>query len=357
MATIRCLPVIFLAIFCTTYCAKYAPETLPKPAAGGQTPFYSPEEMYQDIFPITKANFTAKVLKSQDAWIILFHDGTSLKSWKTMAVKLRGIVWVGAIHRSEQEDLLNMINFDPKKNPAARVYPHGGRKIKEHYWQDVDNPNTASEVACDSIPDLTRSIDKNYLNEFFVESYRSKPSKFPTLILETSVKLSPIFKQAAYRTQKYFNFGVLFNPTSEDFQAIGAEGLFMDVPGVLALVQDSKARRSVEEPPQIHALPYNSQNLGKLTYIHLIQFLVAVNRDYRYTLMGNSMDNNKTIVEMEDVLAYESKRFRILRGEEMNRVMEGKKEKLNAKKMKERRRKEKQESIEIPSDPYLKEEL
>jgi hypothetical protein len=80
---------------------------------------------------------------------------------------------------------LSFQNFDPKKNPAARVYPHGGRKIKEHYWEDVDNPNSASEIACNSIPDLTQTIDKKYLNDFFVESYRSKPSKFPTLILES----------------------------------------------------------------------------------------------------------------------------------------------------------------------------
>jgi hypothetical protein len=110
MATILCLAALFVALLLsTTNCAKYAPETLPKAAYGGQTPFYTPEEMYIDIFPLTRGNFTAKVLKSKDPWIILFHDGTSLKSWKTMAVKLRGIVWVGAIHRSEQEDLLGRI--------------------------------------------------------------------------------------------------------------------------------------------------------------------------------------------------------------------------------------------------------
>lgn len=131
----------------------------------------------------------------------------------------------------------------------------------------------------------------------------------------------------------------------------------MDIPGVLALVQDPNIKRKRGEPPAIHALPYNSQTLGKLTYIHLLQFLVAVNRDYRYTLMGNNMDNNQTIVEMEDVIKEEAKRFRIIRGEEMKKLMEEKENEKREKRKKDRRKKEKQESVEIPSDPYIKQEL
>jgi hypothetical protein len=71
---------------------------------------FDPEEQFLDIFPLTEDNFTSSVLRSRDAWIVLFHHGQLKKTWKSMAVNLRGVVSVGMVDARDQADLLeNMV--------------------------------------------------------------------------------------------------------------------------------------------------------------------------------------------------------------------------------------------------------
>ena len=74
-----------------------------------QTPALNAEEMYQDIFPLTRENFTEKVLRNKDPWIVIFHDGSMDRAWKTMATHLRGLCWIGMIDTRDSESLLKEI--------------------------------------------------------------------------------------------------------------------------------------------------------------------------------------------------------------------------------------------------------
>lgn len=67
---------------------------------------FEPEERFLDIFPLSSDNFTDSVMKSPDAWIVIFHSGQLKKSWKSMAVNLRGVVWVGMVDTRYETDLL-----------------------------------------------------------------------------------------------------------------------------------------------------------------------------------------------------------------------------------------------------------
>ena len=71
-----------------------------------QTPALNPEEMYQDIFPLTREKFTEIVLRNKDPWIVIFHDGSMDRAWKTMATHLRGLCWIGIVDTRHSELLL-----------------------------------------------------------------------------------------------------------------------------------------------------------------------------------------------------------------------------------------------------------
>ena len=73
------------------------------------TTAFSPDEMYRDILPLTSRNFTKKVLKSKETWIIIFHNGMLTRSWKRMAVAMRGQVWHGMIDRSKEKRLIERL--------------------------------------------------------------------------------------------------------------------------------------------------------------------------------------------------------------------------------------------------------
>lgn len=74
-----------------------------------QTPAFTPDQTYMDIFTLTKDNFTQEVLKSPDPWVILFHQGILERVWKDLAVGLRGVVWVGMVDTEAEGDLLQQI--------------------------------------------------------------------------------------------------------------------------------------------------------------------------------------------------------------------------------------------------------
>ena len=77
-----------------------------------QTPVLKPEEMYRDMFPLTRENFTEKVLRSKDPWIVIFHDGNMERAWKTMATHLRGLCWIGMVDvREEAKFLAELVRY------------------------------------------------------------------------------------------------------------------------------------------------------------------------------------------------------------------------------------------------------
>ena len=77
-----------------------------------QTPVLKPEEMYRDMFPLTRKNFTEKVLRSKDPWIVIFHDGNMERAWKTMATHLRGLCWIGMVDvREEAKFLAELVRY------------------------------------------------------------------------------------------------------------------------------------------------------------------------------------------------------------------------------------------------------
>ena len=74
-----------------------------------QSPAFDPEEKFQDMFPLTRENFTEKVLLNKDPWIVIFHDGSMERVWKTMATHLRGLCWIGMIDTRDSQTLLKEI--------------------------------------------------------------------------------------------------------------------------------------------------------------------------------------------------------------------------------------------------------
>lgn len=74
-----------------------------------QTPALKPEERYQDMFPLTADNFTTSVMRNRDPWIVIFHDGSVDREWKTMATQSRGTVWVGIIDVTKETELVKSL--------------------------------------------------------------------------------------------------------------------------------------------------------------------------------------------------------------------------------------------------------
>lgn len=74
-----------------------------------QTPALKPEERYQDMFPLTADNFTTTVMRNRDPWIVIFHDGSVDRQWKTMATQSRGTVWVGIVDVTRETELVKSL--------------------------------------------------------------------------------------------------------------------------------------------------------------------------------------------------------------------------------------------------------
>ena len=73
------------------------------------SPALTENEQYRDILHFTSSNFTDIVLKSKDPWILIFHDGSILKTWKTMSATLRGVMWFGLVHQKEEPKILKLL--------------------------------------------------------------------------------------------------------------------------------------------------------------------------------------------------------------------------------------------------------
>ncbi|KAK3091000.1 hypothetical protein FSP39_016378 [Pinctada imbricata] len=225
---------------------------------------FEPEEQFLDIFPLTKDNFTESVLKNKDPWIILFHSGTLARTWKTMAVNVRGVVWCGMIDIREEEELLKSMKYTPNHDPESRVYPHGPISIKKKEMDEVSTP----------VP----------------------------------------YKALSNRFSKYFNFGRMMQPTLEDYKVMGMQDYFLETPLLLVLVAEY-----LEDPhknPDVStmnmgfsAIQFNERKHGGMNYPNVLKFLFAINYKYRYRLPGDNQSDVKVVAEMEDIIEIEQKRF------------------------------------------------
>ncbi|KAL3869684.1 hypothetical protein ACJMK2_042346 [Sinanodonta woodiana] len=274
------------------------------------TASFTPHEMFQDLFPLTQSNFTEKVLHSPDPWVVVVHDGSLEKVWKTMAAGVRGIIWVGMIDKRTEQSLLQEIDFTESENSVARVYPYGAKSTKERKWKSASSPNEARALAVNSLPDRTYRIKDGNLRDFLIESFMSKPSKFPVLIVTDEQEALTLHKALAVRYEKYFIFGRIVKPGPDELQKLGLTKIYFEPPAIFVLLAQ-RDNKIVSDNFQFSTVQYDKLKMGEMNYTNIIQFLFAVNGQYRYLLPGTSLSDQKTEAEMEDILQIEGQRFQI----------------------------------------------
>lgn len=277
-----------------------------------QTYAFEPEERFLDIFPLTGENFTESVLKSSDAWIVIFHSGQMKKSWKSMAVNLRGVVWVGMVDTRSEADLLENMKYKVNHDPEARVYPHGPLSLKKKSWVNAKNPNEARLLAVDSIPDSSLKIKGKNLQEFLVDCFMSKPSRFPLILLTDETDTPVLYKAISHRFKRYFNAARIVRPTLDDYKFLGMEDSFFDTPLLFVLLPEVKEKKTKETQDMgFSAVVFETKKMGDLNYPNILRYLFGVNNSYRHTLPGENQSNLQEVAEMLDIVNIESKRFEV----------------------------------------------
>lgn len=275
----------------------------------GQDSPLSPNEKYLDIFPLTIDNFTENVMRNQDPWVVIFHEGSIPRAWKTMAVSLRGSAWFGMVDILSEAKLMKKIKYENSTDNLARVYPYGTPTKKKSQWKYVKNAEEARLSILECIPDTSLKIKGRDVQDFIFESFATSPSKFP-LVFFTNEEESPSFMRAlAVRFQKYFNFARFVMPTLEDIRSIGLQDEIVDLPSLYVLVTpDPGTTKEIS----FNAIEYRPTLMGAMNYPNILQFLFTINHQFRYQLQGDNKSRNKTIMNMEDIIEIEQKRFEIL---------------------------------------------
>ncbi|ESP05370.1 hypothetical protein LOTGIDRAFT_227992 [Lottia gigantea] len=268
---------------------------------------FEKHESFKDIFPLTQKNFTQKVLKSEDAWVVLFHSGTIKRGWKTMAVGVRGVISFGMVDINEQPELIGKLEYNIKDGKEARVYPYGSRSSKEQYMIETSNPNEAKTTALKSIPNYILDVKNMGIEDFIVDCLMSTPSRFPVIIFTEIKEIDPIYKVMAMKLETFFNFGHMINPSTSDLKQLGLEDVYIDIPTVMVLTTESD---NIEDP-QYNAIQYMKSAHGDLSYPNLLKFLVQINKRFRPKLPGVNFSDKKEYVEMSEVLDIESEKFEI----------------------------------------------
>lgn len=82
-----------------------------------------------------------------------------------------------------------------------------------------------------------------------------------------------------------------------------------DMPAILVLVPQNPG---MVESFSFNAVEYRIKTMGMMNYPNVLQFLFAVNNQYRHWLPGDNMSNIKEMSEMEDIIEIESNRFQVL---------------------------------------------
>lgn len=76
--------------------------------------------------------------------------------------------------------------YSADNDSDARVYKYGTQKTKLKSWRRVSDPNTARSTAVSSIPDTTLLLTSDDLEDFLIDSFMSKPSRFPAVFITGS---------------------------------------------------------------------------------------------------------------------------------------------------------------------------
>ena len=148
----------------------------------------------------------------------------------------------------------------------------------------------------------------------------------------------------AVRFQKYFNFARFVMPTLEDIRSIGLQDEIVDLPSLYVLVTpDPGTTKEIS----FNAIEYRPTIMGTMNYPNILQFLFTINHQFRYQLQGDNKSRNKTIMNMEDIIEIEQKRFEIL--------IRGKKQTVPIKKVEKMTEPEVEETV--PVSQHVKDEL
>ena len=104
------------------------------------------------------------------------------------------------------------------------------------------------------------------------------------------------------------------NPTLEDYKALGLEEYFLETPLLFVLI--AEVYEGAEDNPHatsnnfgFSAIQFDTKKHGPMNYPNVMQFLFAINYNFRYKLPGDNMSNDKEVAEMSDILEAEKKRF------------------------------------------------
>ena len=100
----------------------------------------------------------------------------------------------------------------------------------------------------------------------------------------------------------------MVKPSTRDLKQIGLDKVFLDLPALLVLVTKGDSEGT---QPKLSAIPFNRKSMGEMNYPNVMAFLFMVNRQFRHELPLENWSNNKSIIEMEDILKIESQRFDI----------------------------------------------
>ena len=73
--------------------------------------------------------------------------------------------------------------YDKEADSGSRVYPYGDRWKKEHRWKRAKTQNEARTMAVSSVPDITRKITGSDIENFLLDCFQAKPSKFPVYLI------------------------------------------------------------------------------------------------------------------------------------------------------------------------------
>lgn len=125
---------VLLLSFVICSCA-YGMETIVKTKhfdiPSQETPL-PPSEKFLDIFPLTTDNFTESVMKNKDPWVVIFHEGSIPRAWKTMAASLRGSAWFGMVDINSEEKLVKKIVCSLKELKLRLLLESGSVRPPNH---------------------------------------------------------------------------------------------------------------------------------------------------------------------------------------------------------------------------------
>lgn len=279
-----------------------------------QSSVLNPEEMFRDMLPLTRDNFTAEVFRTKDPWIVIFHDGSVAREWKTMATHMRGLCWFGVVDITNDTKFLEDIKFN-KDRDIARVYPYGDKTAKERSMRRVSTQNEARTVILSSLPDKTFPLTSGNMQDFFTECFLSHPTQFPTYIIIDENETPSLFKAIAQRFERYFRFGRMTRPSADDLRTLGLQSIYINPPALFVIVTRNG------KLDNFSAVEFDVNSSGDMNYTSIMQFLFSINTQFRHELPGDNQSHNQREAEMGDIIRIEEKRFEIfLNGQ--NRVVD-----------------------------------